>query len=94
MAQRYWNGHSWRRVSDVEARFRRARGEQVVDGEAKLVAFVKAPGERVEVALPEPPPLAGVESFTAVAEKVGDELAKLPADLTDDELEALTKPGS
>ncbi len=28
----FWTGHRWRRISIVEARFRRARGEDVSDG--------------------------------------------------------------
>lgn len=35
MAMQYWNGYSWRRISDKEARFRRARGQEVVEADAK-----------------------------------------------------------
>lgn len=30
MPGRYLNGNRWRRVSDIEARFRRARGQEVI----------------------------------------------------------------
>lgn len=97
---RYWNGYQWKRISNVEARLRRGRGEEVVDGEAlppvappeltpgetpKVGPLVVAPGD------PVPTGAAALEALVGVA--LGGPAEQLTAvDLTDDELERLTAP--
>lgn len=70
MGHKYWNGYSWRRISDVEARFRRARGEEVV---------AEAPAPLP----PKPLPVKPLEELPAApaapADLTDDELERLTA---------------
>lgn len=86
MALRHWNGHTWRRISETEARLRRARGETVIDGDAP---------EHGTPAHTTPEPVKTVdEAFPPVSEQPTPNMAEVvPAELTDDELERLTAPG-
>lgn len=110
MVHRYWNGSAWVRVSDVEARLRRAHGQKVVAEPGKpappaplpvkpladlppatprTVAFRVAPETRVTVAVEPPTPR------TITMQNVKPPATPMPpADLSDEELERLTKPGS
>lgn len=81
MVQRFWNGREWKRISNVEARFRRARGQEVVDGEPPTAGVTVT---EVVITMP------GVASAPLTARVAAREVT---SDLTDDELERLTAPG-
>lgn len=93
MANRYWNGHCWRRLSDVEARFRRARGETVVDDAAPTAPpapVVESHAAEFAAAV-SAPPAPFVEAIDVYV--TPEEFADLTeGDLTDEELERLTAP--
>ncbi len=101
MAMRYWNGYSWRRISDVEARFRRAHGQEVVEvpGPVEPPTPERLPVIPLEALPPAPmqvhdwpvPPPPVIEHAEHSAHEASDGVA---VDLTDDELERLTAPGA
>ena len=79
MGQSVWNGKRWRRVSDVEARFRRAQGFEVrTDAPAPLP--------------PAPQPVAKLSELP-MARPVFALTPDSPAEMTDAELDLLTSPG-
>jgi hypothetical protein len=84
----------WRIVSPAMARVFRARGVTIVDTAAKAVEVRVAPAERVEV---EAPALAARDKAATARPAIRKRVTVVePApsfDLTDDELEQLTKPG-
>lgn len=105
----YWNGYSWRRVSDVEARFRRVRGQKTMETEPKAKGRggaalpVKKLDEVLPPATPEPNPIDVLSTLAALKlAETAPESVKLepitpvtsPFDLSDEELERLTKPES
>jgi hypothetical protein len=96
MANRYWNGYRWRRVSDPEARFRRARGQELQDAEPGTPASANdapsapaahaahaAHAESSMVEMPAKPDALETTHPSAAIEEVSD-----------DELERLTAPES
>ncbi len=76
----YWNGYQWKRVSDVEARFRRARGQDVV--ESKAAPVPAATGE----------PVKSLADLSVVVTPPAHPAPIIAPDLTDDDLERLTAP--
>lgn len=89
MAQRFWNGYQWRRISDTEARLRRARGEDVVDGDE--------PDRKVAPPTPAAQPVLTLDEILPPAPRANvAPLGGSPQDfdLSDDELEKLTAPGT
>lgn len=55
MASKFWNGYSWRRISNAEARLRRARGERVIDAGDPEPEMTPPPVDAVPAPPPAPP---------------------------------------
>lgn len=136
MASKFWNGYQWRRISDAEARLRRARGQEVIDGElperapappvpppVNKLEDVLPPAtggsgsgggggggagggtvtiDRAPVLAPDEPVPTGIAVLEAIASAAftptpaarATARPNEPLELTDDELEELTKPES